>query len=174
MNSSAIAPTHGITLESGQNSEGESKRGASVENLDNADAMDLVLIKFGKFENRLARITSLGAGGRHNMQILNDEGVICRRSDGAIINTALLREKFDVLGQDMEKAKFLLIKKRLELNLPATVDNIGCAVRTARAPASAQVGSPMNRSKTKTKGAGDLTGGGSEEDDDGESRYLHA
>jgi hypothetical protein len=157
-------------LESGQYSDEEHKRGASVENLDNANAMDLVLIKFGKFENRLARVTSLGAGGRHNMQILSDEGVICRRSDGAIINTALLREKFDVLSQDMETAKLLMAKRRLELSFPATMDSVGCAARTARGSASAQVGSPMNRSKTKTKNTGDLTGGGSEEEDDGESR----
>lgn len=139
------------------------KMGASVDILVKTNPMDIVIIKFGKFVNRMARISSFGASNRVNLQIMYDNGELSRRSDGAIENTALLRSKFDFISSDLNEAIKLLPSKRRELDL--------CPYEPHPPPARrVQIGSPMNKSKTKPRASVDDSGG-TDEDDDGESRY---
>lgn len=143
-------------------SDSNHKMGASVNNLDKVSPMDIVVIKFGKFLNRMARVSSIGASNRYNLQIMYDNGELGRRSDGAIENTALLRSKFVFLSSDLEEAIKLLPGKRKELDLFPYVPHPPPTRRV-------QIGSPMNKTKTKPRTSVDASGG-TDEDDDGESR----
>ena len=134
---------------------------------DEVNSLDYAIIKFGKFVNRLCRITSIGANNRYNLQILDDMGVPSRRYDGAIESTALMCQKIDSLGPDLEIAKEKLVKKRVELGLPNYIPRIESNNRHLNSSLSSYVGSPMNKYKKKVKtpksssdqdGSDDITG----------------
>jgi hypothetical protein len=172
MNNTAQGTTETAVVTKNEDpSDSSGRNGASVDEGDEGNTMEIVIIKFGKYLNRMARITSIGANNRYNLQIMYDNGVLSRRNDGAIENTALVRSKFEVLSDNLEVAMKLLPKRRLELNLSDAPPPAPPARRHTAGPASAQIGSPMNRSKTKPRSAGDDSGG-AEDDDDGESRCV--